>query len=174
MEKTTRIKLVVASALVSLFMTTVAAAQTTNTTTWCSEETNNYGWCDKCSWNTAAYSLEVKGYWSDDIRETCDNIGVTFSGGHQYSSYTPANGGVAWCSPGYIITGIDCQGGYCSSVQVSCRNANRYGSNCQWTEWISDDDDTTAYCGSKAYAHGVQCRGDNCAEMQYYCCDYVD
>ena len=171
-----RVKIMLATMVVSLFACGVAYAL--SWTGWASEHNE---WRNCSNGDEVAFSLYCQGGYCAEIQSQCKapTFDVVSSDTYRQSTYFSEETDPAYCAPGYVVNGFDVDGWDYNgdNIALSCiRLNNVLENNCEWTDWISEEDPNNVSCSSvlsDSYIHGMECDGGWCDNMRLFCCDYA-
>ena len=178
-----KMKGLIALASITVFVMMSGAAMA-NKPPWCYEG-DGYN-CEKCGARTVAFALSCTGDYCAGIQPECWGVSGFFIGQYYWTNHFSEEQGQAFCAPGYVVEGLDCDGydNRCDDVAMRCVElvgAVQDESKCFWTPWISEEPTPdplndyagdTVSCGATAYIHGIECDGGWCDNMRLRCCDY--
>jgi len=99
-------------------------------------------------------------------------LGLAAVGDPQGFSFLPfVSDGTApsTCGTNQVVTGFDCNGGYCDDVAIECHNYGGTLGASTWSAWFEDAGKTFHSCAAGSYVTGIVCRGDNCDDLAVEC-----
>jgi len=83
--------------------------------------------------------------------------------------YPPVN-----CQSNSLMTGADCNGGYCDNYRLYCGYVSKAPFLHYWSPWFSNET-PTRYCNGKYdWVSGVACNGSNCDNLSIECSSIYD
>ncbi|MEM7059847.1 MAG: hypothetical protein AAF557_19850 [Pseudomonadota bacterium] len=78
------------------------------------------------------------------------------------------------CKPGRVITAMKCEGTYCSHVSVKCSPVKYELSNCDWTNYVSEEAGNNTIDLPTKLMTGIGCNGAYCDNKNFYACDFAE
>ncbi len=104
--------------------------------------------------------------------EARSELGLAAAGNPQGFAFLPAiSDGTppSTCPTNHVVTGFDCNGGYCDDVAIECHGYGGTLGARTWSAWFEDAGKTYHTCPFGSYITGIDCVGDNCDNMTVEC-----
>lgn len=73
------------------------------------------------------------------------------------------------CATNQLVTGFNCDGGYCDDVSIECHGYGGTMGASTWSAWFEHNGKNRHECNAGSYVTGIVCSGDNCDNMSVEC-----
>lgn len=79
------------------------------------------------------------------------------------------------CGAGRLVSGVDCDGGFCDNVRINCVSAGVSFEDSYYTTYFSEEGVNNARtCGPNEWVTGIDCAGNNCDNVRLQCSTVLD